>query len=97
MASFCLIKICVIIFVLDIARLVPAQGVGDDCVMERTGAAGTCVLLQDCASALMDIANQSLYPTNCGYLNTEAIVCCRKAPTQKPTRPPATRISEKSK
>lgn len=97
MQSFLLAKVCVIVFVLTFARFTSTQNVNDDCVMEGTGAAGTCVLLQNCVSALEDIAKNSLYPTNCGYQNGEQIVCCPTLPTAKPPSAPATRISEKSK
>lgn len=97
MQSFLLVKVCVIVFALTFARFAATQNVNDDCAMAGTGAAGTCVLLQNCASALEDIAKNSLYPTNCGYQNGEQIVCCRKSPTAKPSPAPATRISEKSK
>lgn len=78
-------------------RFASTQSVNDDCIMERTGAAGTCVLLQNCASALMEIVQQSSYPTRCGFQNSDQIVCCPKPPIQKPTHLPALRISEHSK
>lgn len=92
-------KICAIVLIVDSMRLASTQNVDDDCVMNGSGAAGTCVLLQNCPYAIMHIVNKAQYPTHCGFQNADQIVCCPKMTTPRPTLPPvgSMRISAQSK
>lgn len=73
--------------------------VGDNCSVARSGAIGTCILIDDCPKVIAEIVQQSLFPTSCGFKELKQIVCCPnevKITTTTPA-PSPTRISQKSK
>lgn len=76
-----------------------AADVGEGCSVARSGAPGTCKLIDDCPVVINEITKQSLFPTSCGFLGHRQIVCCPNpattTTTPKPTGP--LRISQRSK
>ncbi|XP_029729399.2 venom protease-like isoform X2 [Aedes albopictus] len=50
--------------------------VGDECIVQRTNAAGVCRAVSDCPSVIDDIRNRRANPTKCGFLGRVQIVCC---------------------
>lgn len=48
----------------------------DTCVVSRTGENGTCKFLDNCPRIVLEVIEQTKYPTLCGFKNTKQIVCC---------------------
>lgn len=71
--------------------------VGDSCQVARSGAQGICKVITECQEVITDIVKKGLYPTQCGFLGRDQIVCC-PAPIRVTTEiiPIARRISQKS-
>lgn len=76
------------------------KNVGDSCQVARTGAPGTCRLIDSCPSAIMEITQLHLPPARCGFDGHKEIVCCLNPKTERTTKPPVPdelkRISLKS-
>lgn len=90
----------VIIGIIAIVGYTKALDPGDACNVAGTGAAGTCRNLIQCQSAIDDIRKHGRWPTKCGFLGRDQIVCCQNPPVTTTTRAPATspnRISARSK
>lgn len=71
----------------------------DHCQVARSGADGICKFYEECPVVLMEISQNNLLPTKCGFQNRREIICCPLSPTRKPTISPqiSNRISAKSK
>lgn len=60
--------------------------VGDSCQVARTGAPGTCRLIDNCPSAVMEITQLHLKPTSCGFEGHKEIVCCVNPMIERTTK-----------
>lgn len=84
-------------FCAGILPLILCLDVNDNCQVARSGARGKCKLLKDCPEVVDDIVKKGLYPTQCGFLGREQIVCCAVPMEEKiTTTPDPSRISQKS-
>lgn len=48
----------------------------DECIASRTGENGICKLINDCPRIVLEIREQSKYPTICGFQRAQQIICC---------------------
>lgn len=68
------------------------------CQVARTGASGTCQFMRQCRPVLVDFEEKGILPSNCGYENGQAVICCPSPTTIAPRIDvPITRISQESK
>jgi hypothetical protein len=75
-----------------------AGNVGDACVAARTGAPGTCRMIEQCQHVRDEIIKFNRFPAPCGFQgNLQQIICCPDPPTEPIVQPPSNRISAISK
>lgn len=95
-----LVVVCVFVLFQCLCQINGQQYVGDQCTVARTGAIGTCKLIDECPAVITEIIQNHLYPTSCGFVGRKQIVCCPRPATKPPitTKPPhiVNRISAKS-
>lgn len=76
------------------------KNIGDSCHVARTGAPGTCRLIDTCPSAVTDIVTHHLQPFRCGFKDLKEVVCCPNPTTPPPivkqTPEIANRVSSRS-
>lgn len=76
---------------------VTAKDSGDACEIAGTGVNGTWRIEADCPKIMDDYAQSKQFPTPCGFVDDQQIICCPNA-YGAPTKPPGTnRISALSK
>lgn len=76
-----------------------AQDPGDSCRVARSGAAGTCKIIDECNEVIQEIVTKRLFPAVCGFLGRKQVVCCPNpvVVTTPPTFSGPLRISQRSK
>lgn len=75
-----------------------ADDVGDPCVAARTGASGTCRMIEQCQQVRDEIVNFNQFPEPCGFEGNQLqIICCPNPPTEPVVQPTSNRISAISK
>lgn len=73
----------------------------DECI-SRTGETGICTFINDCAQVLIEMQEQSLYPTICGFQRMQQVICCpnviapNRIDIQTANKPKSNRISAES-
>lgn len=89
--------VCALIICCGISQTL-AGNVGDTCKVARTGAGGTCRIIQQCQVVINEIVKLGLFPAPCGFQGSNQIICCPNPPTPAPEiRPVSNRISALSK
>lgn len=80
--------------------LIDGLSVGDSCQVARSGAQGVCKVINNCQPVIDDIVKQGLFPSQCGFVGRDQIVCCPipvSDTTTTTTTPRPSRISQRSK
>jgi len=83
-----MIKINVLCFYVNVVFIIGflnAADVGDSCRAARSGAPGTCKIIEECTAVIDEIVKQRLFPSVCGFLGRKQVVCCPNPATTTTT------------
>lgn len=93
--SYVILILCIVVE----PYLIDGLSVGDSCQVARSGAQGVCKLINNCQPVIDDIVKQGLFPSQCGFVGRDQIVCCPipvSDTTTTTTTPRPSRISQRS-
>lgn len=94
--SYVILILCIVVE----PYLIDGLSVGDSCQVARSGAQGVCKVINNCQPVIDDIVKQGLFPSQCGFVGRDQIVCCPipvSDTTTTTTTPRPSRISQRSK